>query len=86
MHFSQTYVTHFCHHSMESGFPLTAVQMLYSAVDSTHPAATTAIYPLLMQFVVSCSHFMDGALLRWCLLGHQSRVDPLAGRQKPLIL
>jgi hypothetical protein len=70
---------------MESGFPLTAVQALYCAVESKDVAAISAVYPLWMQVVVSCSHFTDGTELRRFLVGNQSRTDHLAGRQKPLI-
>jgi hypothetical protein len=57
---SKAQVTHVCHHSLESGLPLTAVEALYVGVNSKSPVATTAIYPLWMQFVVSCSGFTDG--------------------------
>jgi hypothetical protein len=55
---------------MESGFPLTAVQALYCAVESKDVAAIAAVYPLWMQVVVSCSHFTDGAELSGFLLGN----------------
>jgi hypothetical protein len=60
--FSDAQAAHFCHHSLESGLPLTIVEAIYVGVNSKYPVATTAIYPLWMQFVVSCSGFTDGAI------------------------
>jgi hypothetical protein len=82
---SMANVTHFCHHSLESGLPLTVVEALYVGVNSKYPVATTAIYPLWMQFVVSLSHFTS-CITEDISLGNQSRADCLAGRQKPLTL
>jgi hypothetical protein len=64
-------VTHFCHHSLESGLPLTVVEALYVGVNSKYPVATTAIYPLWMQFVVSFSHFTS-CITEEISLGNQS--------------
>jgi hypothetical protein len=84
--FSEAQVTHFCHYRLESGLPLTLVQILYCAVETVDTASDSTLYPLRMQFVVSCCRFTDGTLLRRFLLGNQPRADPLACRQKPLIL
>jgi hypothetical protein len=60
--FQRGQAAHFCYHSLESGLPLTIVEAIYVGVNSKYPVATTAIYPLWMQFVVSCNGFMDGAI------------------------
>jgi hypothetical protein len=82
---SEVHTPHFLHRSVESGFPLTMVEAIYCAVGTKNPVALTAVYPLLMQVVVGCAHFIDGRSLRRFLSGNQSRADYLAGRQKPFI-
>jgi hypothetical protein len=64
MRSGEAHVTYRCPHSVESGFPLTAVQTLYCAVETVNAASATTIYPLWMQFVVSHIRFANDPLLK----------------------
>jgi hypothetical protein len=70
MRFGEAHDTYCCPHSVESGFPLTAVQPLYCAVETVNAASATTVYPLWMQFVVSHIRFANDPSLKRALLGN----------------